>query len=138
MTTVRDLTTGLQAILATALPGVPVVPVKLPQAPDRALAITVVAQGDNTTMPLGSVMVQVRSRGARNDPLDAYDLDAAVFDALQGLTQRPMGACTLITLTRKANVPMGIDTQDRAEVASQFYGEVAVAPTSNRPDGGSW
>jgi hypothetical protein len=134
----RDLITGVEELIRPTLGGVPVVAVKMPASPDRVVVVNALSHGDHTTMPLGDVMIQVRSRGAQNDPLDAYDLDAATFDVLQGLTGATFGEVVVLTLARRIHTPLGVDSQNRTEVVSQYYGTASVAPTSNRPDGGSW
>lgn len=110
----------------------------IPASPDRAVVITVVPQGDNVTMPLGQVMVQIRTRGLPNDPLDTDDLADSIFALLHGQTNLPMGALTIVQMNRKTSVPMGMDASKRWERVDQFYLDVDYPPTINRPTGGSW
>lgn len=150
MTATRDLLTTVAQMIAAAgvgswsTTGVPspnlpaVVLKKMPASPDRAIVLNLVSQGDDVSMPLGRVMIQVRSRGAKNDPLDASDLDDAVFNLLHGISHLAVGSAEIIQLRRQVNTTLGFDDLNREEVVSQFYGDIAAAPTVLRPEGGSW
>jgi hypothetical protein len=152
-TPITDLLKGLAQYLATAGVGTyssdptVVIPagataitlMQFPPTPDRAVSIAALSQGDDASMPMGRVMIQVRFRGNPNDPLDVENLGDSVYTVLQGLTQVQFGSVTVISLTRGVSVPMGMDQQSqRWGRLDQYYSPVTYAPTSLRPDGGFW
>lgn len=104
----------------------------------RGIAVSVVFQGDDISMPLGQVMVQLRARGLPNKPADVDDLLDSAFDVLHGTTNLTMGACTVVQMNRKVSVPLGFDDATGWERADQYYLDVDFPPTINRPDAGSW
>ena len=110
----------------------------VPIAPDRILALTVVPQSDDPSMPLGRVMIQIRGRGLPNKPNDVDDLLDSVFDVLHGRTDLTFGAATLIQINREIRAPMGQDDSKRWETADQYYTDVDYPPTVTRPERGSW
>lgn len=111
----------------------------MPAAPDRVITLTIVDQGDDITMPLGSKMLQVRGRGAPNQPWDVDDLLDPVFTLLHGATNLVFGSQTIIQCVRRVSAGMGMDeASKRWERADQYYLDVDAAPTPLRPAGGSW
>jgi hypothetical protein len=110
----------------------------LPQAPDRCVALFLVDTSDNPSMPLGSKMLQVRGRGARNNPIDVDEILDPIFDTLHGRTNLTIGGQTVIQIERRVSTTDGIDDLIRAERVDQYYMDVDAAPTALRPDGGSW
>lgn len=110
----------------------------MPDAPDRCVVLSLVDTGDDPTMPLGSKMLQVRGRGARNNPLDVGELLDPIFDLLHGRTYLVVGGQTIIQILRQVSAPMGSDILHRWERADQYYMDVGAAPTALRPAGGSW
>ena len=109
-----------------------------PDKPDRAVVLNSVNQGDDITMPLGEVMVQVKGRGAANRPLDVDDLLDDIFAILHGTTGLAFGGIIVIQMNRRVSVPMGRDDNNRWSRIDQYYLDVEATPTSNRPIGGSW
>lgn len=109
-----------------------------PPAPDRIVVLTAVNQGDDITMPLGQVMVQVKGRGLPNKPLDVDDLLDGIFVRLHGTTNLTFGTTTVIQCNRRVSVPMGEDDRKRWERIDQYYLDVDFPATNNRPAGGSW
>lgn len=111
----------------------------MPVAPDRVVTLTLVPQGDDPSMPLGQVMLQVRGRGLANRPTDVDDLLDSIFVVLHGTKDLPMGSCTIVQMNRRVMVPMGMDdASKRWERVDQYYLDVDYPPTINRPEGGSW
>jgi hypothetical protein len=110
----------------------------MPPTPDRCVTLALVDTDDNPTMPLGSKMLQVRGRGAANDPLDVGELLDPIFDTLHARENLTVGGQTIIQILRRVSAPMGADDQYRWERADQYYLDVDAAPTALRPAGGSW
>lgn len=110
----------------------------MPQSPDRVVTLNVVWGNDDITMPRSAPMVQVRARGLPNRPLDVDDLLDPVFDVLHGATGLVLGNLTVIQINRRVVAPMGMDDSKRWERVDQYYADVDVPPTDNRPEAGSW
>lgn len=111
---------------------------RMPASPDRVITLTAVFQGDDITMPLGQVMVQVRGRGIPNRPTDVDDLLDDIFDVLHGTTNLTFGSVTIVQMNRKVSVPMGTDANVRDERVDQYYLDLDFPATANRPALGSW
>lgn len=144
-----DLLEGIAGMIVAGVPGTsynPSAPTvnngillkRMPPSPDRVIVLTAVYQGDDITMPLGQVMVQVRGRGLPNRPTDVDDLLEDIFPVLHGVTKRTFGTVTIIQMNRKVSVPMGTDANMRDERIDQYYLDVDFPPTTNRPEQGSW
>jgi hypothetical protein len=145
----RDLLNGLAGMIAAAGFGVfnpngvyastdtGIIMLIMPGSPDRVIVLNAVSQGDNITIPLGQVMVQVRVRGLPNNPLDALDLSDSIFAILHGTKDLTFGSVHVIQMNRKVNVPMGQDDVKRSEMVDQYYLDVDAPPTALRPAGGS-
>lgn len=103
---------------------------KMPQSIDRCIVLNVVIQNSSrdidTTDVYLDVMVQVRCRGAQNDPLDPDGLAESVAGVLNGLTQYKAGSYTVDNLTRRTHLQNGQDDNGRYEVLSQFYGQITA------------
>jgi hypothetical protein len=110
----------------------------MPAKPDRCVVITVVPLTDQISMPLGQVMVQVRTRGNPGAPLDVDDLGDSIFAVLHGTTALTFNSVYVNQMNRHLSVPMGMDSLKRWERADQYYLDLSYPPTSNRPAGGSW
>jgi hypothetical protein len=110
----------------------------LPPSPDRAVILTAVPMTDMATIPLGLMMVQVRTRGLPNQPLDVDDLGDAIFDLLHGVTDKSFGSCHAVQILRKSSIPMGQDPAKRWERVDHFYIDLDMPPSVARPTGGSW
>jgi hypothetical protein len=104
----------------------------------RGLAITVVPQSDDPSQPLGRVMIQLKARGAKNNPADPDDILDACFNVMHGAVSIAAGSCVLIQLNRGIRVPMGDDPTSAWELADQYYSDVNYPATTLRPMGGSW
>lgn len=110
----------------------------MPDAPDRCVTLSLVDLDDHPTMPLGSKMLQVRGRGARNNPLDVGELLDPIFDVLHARTDVALGGQTAVQILRRVSAPLGADELHRWSRADQYYSDVDAAPTALRPAGGSW
>lgn len=110
----------------------------MPDSPDRCVVLNLVDTSDDPSMPLGSKMLQVRGRGARNDPLDVGEILDPIFDTLHARENVTVGGQTIIQILRRVSAPMGSDENRRWERADQYYLDVDAAPTALRPAGGSW
>lgn len=144
-----ELLEGIAGMIVAGVPGIsynPAAPAVnngillklMPANPDRLITLTAVNQGDDISMPLGQVMVQVRGRGLPNRPTDVDDLLDDVFPILHGATNLTFGSLTVIQMNRRVSVPMGYDDSKRWERIDQYYLDVDFPPTVNRPDAGSW
>lgn len=107
-----------------------------PDKPDRVVVLTAVNQGDDISMPLGQVMIQVKGRGLPNRPTDVDDLLDSIFTVLHGTTNLVFGSVTVIQMNRKVRVPMGMDDSKRWELIDQYYLDVSTAPTILQPASG--
>lgn len=108
----------------------------MPASPDRVVCITPVPMTDQTVIPLGMVLVQVKTRGLPGRPLDVDDLGDAIFDLVHGARNTVMGSTTVVQILRNSSVPMGVDAAKRWERVDHYYCDVDFAATLNRPDGG--
>lgn len=152
MSNTTTLATGLAALIAGAGLGITWNPAGtytagqtgilmkvMPPAPDRVVTITVVWAGDDITMPSSQPMVQIRGRGLPNQPLDVDELLDPIADLLHGATGLVFGGITVVQMNRRVIAPLGMDdASKRWERADQYYLDVDVPPTANRPAGGSW
>ncbi|AXA97587.1 minor capsid protein [Microbacterium sp. PM5] len=151
MASTKELLTGIAEFLAGAGVGLTWNPAgiytsaqtgilvkRMPDNPDRVVTLTLVPTADDPLMPLGSKMLQVRGRGARNDPLDVDDLLDPIFDVLHGRTNWLIGSQVIVQCLRRISAPMGEDGNYRTERADQYYLDVDAAPTPLRPAGGAW
>lgn len=153
MSNTKTLLEGLAAHIAANLPGILWNPSGvytltsgqagifmkiMPQSPDRVITLNAVWNDDDITLPSSTAMVQVRGRGLPNRPLDVDDLLDPVADLLHGSTGLVFGGLTVVQMNRRVVAPMGMDDSKRWERADQFYLDIDVPPTVNRPAGGSW
>ena len=104
----------------------------------RGLAITIVPQSDDPSQPLGKVMIQLKARGAKNQPADPDDILDACFDKMHGAIAVNAGSCVLDQLNRGVRVPMGDDPTGAWELIDQYYADVDYPATALRPAGGFW
>lgn len=149
MSVTKDLLEGIAGMIVAGVPGTSynlaaptvdggIVLKLMPASPDRVITLTAVNQGDDITMPLGQVMVQVRGRGLPNRPTDVDDLLDSIFDVLHGTKNLTFGSVTIVQMNRKVSVPMGMDDSKRWERIDQFYLDLDFPATANRPAQGSW
>lgn len=112
--------------------------VAVPDAPNRIVTLTFVAQGDDPSLPYGQAMVQILSRGNVGDPMDTEVLADSIFNLLHGSQNLQYGTTNITQINRRVSVPMGQDDSKRWSRADQYYCDYTVLPTTNRPNGGSW
>ncbi|MFI6814428.1 minor capsid protein [Nonomuraea sp. NPDC050328] len=104
----------------------------LPSAPDRALALATYGVDQLADDPVntdGTLGLQVRMRGAREDPGSVNDIADHVFDVLQGLEAPADG---VLLCTRRMQAAMGVDSLHRWERADSYH-LLIHQPSSNRP-----
>lgn len=103
---------------------VPITIAGLPDAPDKAVALTYYTVTDDPSLSDSVAGVQVRCRGGA-DPRDVLDVDDAVFDQLHGLTDADLGAAPnavrVSEILRNSSVPLGRDSTGRWEHVSNYY-----------------
>lgn len=152
MSTTEDFLTGIAGMIVVGVPGTSYSPnpatlvankgivMKLmPVSPDEIITLNAVAQGDDISMPLGQIMLQVRARGAKNNPLSPDTMLDNIFGVLHGSTNLVFGSMTVVQLNRRIRVPMGMDeASKRWEAIDQYYADVDYPPTALRPIQGSW
>lgn len=148
MAATRDLLTGMAQMIADTGIGVfnpsgvyaatdtAVIFKNMPASPDRVIVLTAVPLTDMTMSPMGKMLVQVKTRGIPNNPLDVDDLGDAVFDLLQNLTNITMGSTHIIQCLRNSSIPMGEDSANRWERIDHMYIDMDYPPTVNRPANG--
>lgn len=146
MAAARDLLTGIAQMIGTSGIGVynpsgvyaatdtGIIFKNMPAKPDRAIVLTAVPLTDMTMIPVGKMLVQVRTRGLPNNPLDVDDLGDAVFDLLHGVTNTTMGSTHIIQCLRNSSVPMGVDGNQRWERVDHFYIDMDYPGTPLRPE----
>lgn len=150
MSFARDLLTGLATTLGAAgagtyrdpvsggayLPGETAVTFgnQLP-TPDRCITLTGYGAGfDAPREALSQTNVQALIRGNPGDYLDLVDLDAAVFNALHGLSGQSFGSVWLIQCLAKSAVPLGQDASKRWEMTHNFTLDINPPTTALRPE----
>jgi hypothetical protein len=140
-----DLLGGLAAMLADAGIGawhpdgtaygpaeVAIVLGALPDSPDRAIALAAYPLDDHPSENLVKVGVQVRCRGAGDDPRGADDLGDQVFDLLHGATRFTAGGVHVIQVLRQSSALLGRDALGRWDRADSYHLD-AARPTQHRP-----
>lgn len=91
----------------------------VPASPDRLIVLTPYSTTDHPTLTDTEVSVQVRVRGTK-DPRTAYELDDAVFEALQNLPRTVMGTVTVLAVWRQNSAYLGVDANGRHERVSNY------------------
>lgn len=110
----------------------------VPAAPDRVVVLTVVPMSDDLAAPQGQVMVQVRTRGLPNNPLDVDDLADSIHPYLHGMKSVQMGSVFVVQGDRRQSVTLGQDALKRWERIDQYYLDVEYPPTDLVPEGGTY
>lgn len=102
----------------------------MPGDPDEVIVLTAYSVRDDTRFAQTVEGLQVRTRGLPH--ADSHDLDDAVFDVLHDLEQVTLPTGVRVALVQRQNsTPLGIDSHDRHERASNFY-VTAHRPGPNR------
>lgn len=104
---------------------------KVPQEPDRLIALTVYPASDAVGVPNSVVALQVRCRWGGSDPRPADDLDDAVFAILQQFSGTLETDVKIAWCQRISGTPLGQDESGRYSVSSNYHVS-AYWPTSNR------
>jgi hypothetical protein len=92
----------------------------MPASPDRVIGIAdYTPNGQNQSSDVAR-QVQVRVRGARNDPGSMNDLRDAVEDALDGLTSVKYGQVAVQQIFLGPRAELGQDGNQRSEATSNF------------------
>ena len=150
MSTTRDLLNGVASLIVAGVPGTSfnlaavtqpsgIVLKTMPDSPDRVIVLNWIPMTDNITLPFGSGILQIATRGIRNNPLDVDDLADQIVDVLHGLKDVYLGTVHITQCNRSGGaIPMGQDALVRNERVDKFYIDLDVPPTALRPAGGSW
>lgn len=147
MSFTTDLLTGIaqqlhDAGIGTYRPTTPyvtgetaVVFVDMPQAPDRAIVLNTYSPvaNDSPSIPVSLIAIQVRIRGNPGQPLDPIPIRDAVYNLLHGQQHRTYGTCHANHITHYSTIPNGKDDSKRGEIVINFYADVDLPPTTNRP-----
>lgn len=104
----------------------------LPQAPDRAIAVTAYSTVDDPRLPLGVVAVQLRSRGT-SDPRDVDDIADAAFHELHAATHLDLDGLRVVQALRQSVAQLGQDDTGRWQRSDNYY-LTTQHPTVNRPE----
>lgn len=148
MSTDVDLLTGIGQLLATSGVGVwnttgvflstdtAIIAEAMPPTPDRAVVLTLFPVEESPVDTTARWLLQVRTRGLPNQPVDAVTLRGAVKDALNGLTNVTMGATGVTQCIFYTSFPVGVDDTVRYEHVQKFWLDIDQAPTPLRPAGG--
>lgn len=105
----------------------------VPQQPDQLIVLTARPIMDDPFLNDSLLAVQIRHRGAPNDPRSVLDRDDAVFDLIQGISQVTVGGLFVVNGWRQGGGPLGQDANLRWEHASTFYFQTSQ-PTRYRLD----
>lgn len=107
----------------------------LPQTPDACMAVARYPGAEaDARLPYDEVNVQVRVRGTPTDAEVVEDRAQAVYDALHGLSGRPLAGGTVVQDvigTQSGPIFIGRDTNGRPEWTVNFRAEIR-RPTPNR------
>lgn len=106
----------------------------VPDAPDRVVVVDTYGDGfQDPTEALGSVLVQLRFRSRRDQPLDCKGLSAAAFNVLHGATDLTIGGLHCPTIYRDTHANLGRDgTTRRWERTDNYTITVDLPSTINR------
>jgi hypothetical protein len=105
----------------------------LPQTPDRVVTLTDYPVLDDPKLPMASIGVQVRVRGIPGSPRDVQALRDSIYTALQGLADQTWGSVHAVQVYRRSSIPNGQDTSLRFEYFENYYVDVDLPVTANRP-----
>lgn len=107
----------------------------MPTAPDRAIVLNAYSPGatDSPNVPVSLIALQARIRGNPGQPLDPVAIKDAVYNLFHGLSHRTYGTCHVNQILHQSTIPNGKDDSKRWEVSINFYADVDLPPTLNRP-----
>lgn len=152
MTDSLDLIDSISLLIAANVPGAAYTPdgvytadqvgifnMLLPESPDECITVTWVPLTDNPSMPQGTGHLQIRARGAANQPRRPVEILDQASVPLLGATNLPLSAtATIMQVTSRIRVPMGMDQNNRWDWSDNYTLDVAYTPTALRPAGGNW
>lgn len=105
----------------------------MPTQPDRCIVLTDFPVSDDPAQALGQIGVQLRIRGLPGDPRDAQELRDSIYELLQGLINQFFGSVHVIQCNRRSSIPNGQDDSRRFEYFENYYCDVDLPVTANRP-----
>ncbi len=105
----------------------------LPEAPDRAIAVTAYSSSDMVKINESTVRVQLWFRGVRDLSTDVDDLADDVFDLLQGMEHFDLGDVHVIQIYRVSSGQLGTDLSKRSERTDNYALDINVPTTPGRP-----
>ncbi len=104
----------------------------IPQSPDQVITLSDYAVSDDPTLSDSVVGIQVRTRGAGQDPRPVKDLDGAIFNVLHGLGGVTLaGGVHVVSMVRRSGASLGQDANNRWMRSSNYYATV-WRPSANR------
>lgn len=108
---------------------------EVPLAPDRAIGLTVYDSQDEVRQPISKYRVQFWVRGSAGSTVDAGSIAGRLFDALQGIQDRPWGDhLWLVQCERLSLSPQGVDANKRQERAENYLFKVNSPASAGRSD----
>lgn len=105
----------------------------MPQTPDRVVCLTDYTLSDDAANPWSQARIQVRTRGLPDDPMDVRALRDDVYDTLQSAADLTFGSVTVAQILRVSSIPLGVDTNNRFELADNYNFDLQLPATANRP-----
>ena len=107
----------------------------MPTTPNRVIVLNTYSPGadDNPHVPVSLIALQVRIRGNPGQPLDPDGIRDQVYNLLHGQEHRTYGTCHANQILHQSTIPNGKDDSKRWEVSINFYADVDLPPTTNRP-----
>lgn len=106
---------------------------RVPASPDQVIVLSTYGGNDHEYLPQGDISVQIRVRGARNDPDGPDGILDAIFDLLHNARYVPLipGQPPVSSIHRKTTMPMGVDANNRWEEAHNYH-VFGHRPSTNR------
>lgn len=142
-----DLMEGVAAALAAASHGIwrpagvyapgehAIVLETAPQAPDTVTVLTAYALADDPTGSTSAIGLQVRTRGAGQDPRTARDMANDVYLFLHGRWAWTLpNGCHVIQIQRQSHVSGGRDDNQRHSVLQNFHADLYVPDLNQHPE----
>jgi hypothetical protein len=105
---------------------------KLPQTPDRVIALTAYPVSDHGTLSDSILAVQILTRWEGEDPRPVSDLSDKIFDFLHGKEEFTLSTGVhVVRSDRNSGVSLGQDTNNRWEWSDNYYLKLH-RPSANR------
>lgn len=146
-----DLIDGVAVLIAANVPGaawnpdgvytagqVGIFDMLEPASPDEVIVLTWVPQKQNPADASGSGLMQIRVRGAGNQPRRPLEILDAISAVLLGATHVVFGTtgAAIDQVRDCVRVPMGMDESKRWDWSDNYTLDVSYTPTLLRPAGG--